>query len=155
MIHLKAKEIMCKNIFYASYDDSILRCACILKENNIGFLPIEKEGTLIGVITDRDLCIRGIIEENNIHNPVENILSKQPIVVDQETSILDVLKAMEIYRIKRVLVHKNRKIVGVISLSDLLNIESCEKEILTTIQKNYSLDQIQTMEEPKVDEFYL
>ncbi len=152
---MQAKEIMCKTIVYASYNDSMICCASLLKENNIGFLPIVKKGKVIGVLTDRDLCIRGMIEKNNFHQPVENIISKQLITVEQDSLVVDVLKTMEMYRIKRVLVHENKKIVGVISLSDLLHINSEETNILKTIQEIYALDQLKMIIEPKVNEFYL
>lgn len=150
-----AKDIMCKTIFYASYHDSMIQCASLFKEKNIGFLPIVHGKTVVGVITDRDLCIRGITEKKSFLTPIENIMSKQIIVVPQNTNLSDVLKTMEMYRIKRILVHENQKIVGIISLSDLLSIKSEEQNILKTIKKIYTLDQIQTIIEPKVNEFYL
>lgn len=152
---MQAKDIMCKNIFYASYDDSMIRCASILKENNIGFLPIIKDGKVVGVITDRDLCIRGITDEANFHNPVENIITRQIITVSVDDSLTAVCQVMEKYRIKRVLVHQHQKIVGVISFSDLLRAEIDSNTLLHVLQNIFNIDHVNVIEEPKVDEFYL
>lgn len=152
---MKAEDVMCKNILYANAGDSIEKCASILKENNIGFLPIEKNGKVLGVVTDRDLCILGITKKNEYCNSVETIMTKNIIVVNYKDPLSKIYETMEKYRIKRVLVHKKNKIVGIISLSDLLTIEENTVKLIQTIKKIYELDQTKVIEEPKVNEFYL
>jgi predicted transcriptional regulator len=51
------REIMTYNIISSSKDNTIKDVSVLMKENNIGFIPIKDEDEYIGVITDRDICL--------------------------------------------------------------------------------------------------
>ena len=57
VITMKAKDIMTKNIIVSDTNTDIFTLAKIMKTYNIGFIPIEKDKKIIGVITDRDIVV--------------------------------------------------------------------------------------------------
>lgn len=145
-----AKDVMCKNIIYVTSDKTLMEVSKIFEDNNIGFLPVVKDKKVLGVITDRDLCLR----MKDVNETVDKIISKNIITVDVDDEITTIFKTLSDYRIKRVLVSEDKHIVGVISLSDLLN-TGLDKELLETLKNIYTIDNQEQVIEPKVDEFYL
>lgn len=141
---------MCKDIIYVTNDKTLMEVSKIFEDNNIGFLPVVKYKKVLGVITDRDLCLR----MKDVNETVDKIISKNIITVDVDDEITTIFKTLSDYRIKRVLVSEDKHIVGVISLSDLLN-TGLDKELLETLKNIYTIDNQEQVIQPKVDEFYL
>ncbi len=131
------KDILNKKLITCDVNKELYEACKLMKDNNIGFLPITENYIIIGVITDRDIVIRYLAnEELNI----KNILSTDIKYIDSNQSILDALYYMKEYKIKRLLVKEDKGYVGVLSISDILKYCDDKKEILDTIKSIYSYD---------------
>lgn len=152
---MKAKELMNSNIYYVHSDDSLLKCASIMKKNNIHFLPIVNNGKVIGTITDHDLCIYGITEEQNVHNPVENVMNRKIHTVDVSDSLGTILLVMQEEKTQHLLVHQDQKVVGVLSYRDLLHLNRSQDPYILTLKEIYKDTPMIVERNQEIDEFYL
>lgn len=145
------EKIMCRNIVVGRVNDDLYNVCKVMKENDIGFLPIVDKDKVVGVITDRDIVVN-FISNNDDTSFISNYMNRDIISVDINDSVDDVLDLMGTNRVKRVLVTSDGKVVGVISISDLLD---CSGDVLDTIKKIFKVGPNKHFYETEIDEFYL
>src|SRR3954454_23535648 len=78
------KDIMSKDIECCSLLDNMYEVAVKMKELNVGAIPIVDESKLVGMITDRDIVIRGVAEKNPGSTKVEKIMSNKLVTATEE-----------------------------------------------------------------------
>ncbi|MDD4036018.1 MAG: CBS domain-containing protein [Bacilli bacterium] len=138
MFRVKVKDIMTKKVITASKDDTFYKVAILMKENDIGFVPIMEDNNLIGVITDRDIVIRGIANKENHDSKIDKYITPKVVTIDKNASINEASKIMAEKQLKRLLVTDNDKLVGVLTLFDItINNENRALEALKGINKNH------------------
>ena len=147
---MKIKDLMSKNIISCNLNSTIYDVAKLMKENNIGFIPII-DNELIGVITDRDIVIK-CIYNNDIN--IKSYINDNVICIEEDNDIKNTLNLMSRYKIKRLIVTKEKEIVGILSLSDILN-NNIDNNFINTIKCIYELKDNKINNNSEVDEFYL
>ena len=129
---------MSSNIIFSNTNSSFKEVSKLMKKNNIGFIPIKCENDYIGVITDRDICL-AIGEINNINDSIKSYITRDIVFIDINESIENALKTMSKYKIKRLLVKDNDNVIGVLSLSDIIN-NFNDIEIINTCKEIFYLN---------------
>lgn len=153
MKEIQIKEIMSKNIITINIDDTIVNASKIMAEKNIGFLPVVEKNILKGVITDRDIVCKIINTNTNIFSKVSCAMTTKVITVDIKERFSIAITKMADNQIRRLIVLDNAKLVGIISISDIINYTNAEiyftelmKEILMpnscTLLKEIKTDSI-------------
>ena len=136
------REIMTDNVECCTLLDNLFEVAVKMKELNVGAIPIVDEERLVGMITDRDIVIRGVAEKHPGSTKVEDIMSRTLVTVTPETSSSDAAKLMAEHQIRRLPVEENGKLVGIVSLGDFAIRDLTDdqaKEALTEIsEQNYN-----------------
>ncbi|EOS57992.1 Predicted signal-transduction protein containing cAMP-binding and CBS domains [Paenibacillus barengoltzii J12] len=116
----KVSEIMTKNVVTVSPQDNVYEVAVKMKENDTGFIPVVEGGDkLIGVITDRDLVIRGIAEKRPGSTAVTEVMTKGIKTATQEMSVDEAAELMAEQQIRRLPVCEGDRLIGIVSLGDL------------------------------------
>ena len=157
---MKVKDVMSKSIIAVNISSSISSASKSMKEYDIGFLPIESENDIIGVITDRDIVIRAISKGIDTNDSIEKYISTNIISIDQEEDIEEALALMAEEKVKRLLVEENKKTVGILSLSDILSVKKdsdvieCIANIFGPIGTPLTTNEVNLIE-AEVDEFEL
>lgn len=132
--YMNIKEIMTKSIIYADINNTIDDIANLMKTYDIGFIPIKDNGQFVGVITDRDIVIKAINNNDKLDQPIKEFITNNIISIDISKSLEDAVKLMSDYQIRRLMVKNKDKFVGIISLSDILSIKH-DFDILKYISK--------------------
>ena len=115
-------ECMCKNVISASKDTSIIEISSLMKENDIGSIPIcDEDKNIVGMITDRDIVLRAVSENKDISKlKAEDIMTKNHIIkLDINSSTLEASKTMSNNQVRRLPVLEDNKLVGILSIGDL------------------------------------
>lgn len=150
---MKAQNIMSRNLIIMDDNTSISEVARIMKEKDIGFIPISNDNKIIGVITDRDIVVNTISNKCNLDTPVKEYTTKNVISVNIDDNVSKILNVMRKNKVKRVLVTDEHKLVGIVSFSDILN--NNEFDILNTMKEIWSIKRNNDHYETEIDEFYL
>jgi CBS domain-containing protein len=100
---------------------TLTEAAARMRAFDIGFLPVVSGTDVVGVITDRDLIVRGMTEGvKPAHIPVGGIMTTELVCCDEDASLDTVARAMLVQEVRRVLViGPAGRPVGVVSLADL------------------------------------
>lgn len=146
-------EIMSKKIIFSSIDDSIKNVSKLMKENNIGFIPIKEKDKYVGVITDRDICL-AIPTLKNINESVKSYITNDIIYIDVNSKIEDALNLMSKYKVKRLLVKEKDNTIGVLSLSDILDYANNEI-LINTCKSIFFIHDNNSDFIAEIDDFYL
>lgn len=144
---------MSRNLIIMNDNTSISEVARIMKEKDIGFIPISNDNKIIGVITDRDIVVNAISNKCNLDTPVKEYTTKNVISVNIDDNVSKILNVMRKNKVKRVLVNDEHKLVGIVSFSDILN--NNEFDILNTMKEIWSIKRNNDHYETEIDEFYL
>ncbi len=126
---MRVEQLMNDKPEYLEADASIGEAVMRMREHDRGFEPVGKDNKLIGVITDRDVALRGMVDGKLPDDPVSSILSEKVLYCYQSDDIDDVLKNMGQQNVQRLIVLNNdseKNFLGVISLSDIAN--KCEND---------------------------
>jgi len=150
---LMVKDIMTYNIISSDLLSSFKDISILMKNNNIGFMPIKDKNKYIGVITDRDVCL-ALPNINNINDSIKSYITNNIIYIDINSSIDDALKTMSKNKVKRLLVKEKDNIVGILSLSDILNYTN-NKNIINTYKSIFCIHNNNNNIINEIDDFYL
>lgn len=117
----KVSEIMTTNVVTVTPRDNVYVVAVKMKEHDTGFIPVvEVDGDrLLGVITDRDLVVRGIAEKHPGSTAVEVVMTKGIKTASRDTSVEEAAELMAEQQIRRLPVTEGDRLVGIVSIGDL------------------------------------
>ena len=116
---MKAADIMTKNPCFCSSNDSIVSVAKTMRDHDCGAVPIVDSGRVVGIVTDRDLVVRGIATGTNLDAMVGEIASRNLCSVRADADVKEIERIMSDNQVRRVLVMDNDKCVGIVSQADL------------------------------------
>lgn len=119
---LKAKDLMTACPRFVQVDDVLFDVAVLMRDLDIGCLFVCENERVRGVVTDRDIAIRGAARGREpLTTPVSEVMTVGVIAVNEETPIECVGWQMASYGIRRIgVVEDTGQIVGVIALGDLV-----------------------------------
>jgi CBS domain-containing protein len=114
-------EVMTRDFSTITPDASVQDAAQMMRDLNIGALPVAENKRLLGMITDRDIAIRAVAEgESPEVCLVSQIMSSDVAWCYEDQSVGDALQLMGDRQIRRLpVVHRNMELAGVVSLGDL------------------------------------
>lgn len=132
---MKCSEIMTRNLEILSEKDTIQRAAETMANAGIGFLPIcDARGRVIGVVTDRDLTTRGLAKKVSPATSAALVMSSPAVTCLDSADIREAEELMAIERKSRlVVVDAEEKVVGILSLADLVE-KSSGKAAFETVR---------------------
>ncbi|CAB49031.1 CBS domain-containing protein [Pyrococcus abyssi] len=126
------KVYMTKKLMGVKPDTTVQEASKLMMEFDVGSLVVvDDEGNVVGFFTKSDIIRRVIVPGLSYDIPVKEIMTKELITVNANTPLGDVLKKMSEHRIKHILIEDEGKIVGIFTLSDLL--EASRRRLETAI----------------------
>ncbi|MBQ3408185.1 MAG: CBS domain-containing protein [Clostridia bacterium] len=118
---MKVRDCMSNNVIWLTPDATIGECAKIMDEHHIGSIPIcNPNQNVVGVVTDRDILLRAIINNKDINNTkISEIMTTGVYCCEANTDIEHATTVMSENQVRRLPVIDQNKIVGILTLTDL------------------------------------
>ena len=113
------RDIMSTDVQYCTPLDNMYEVAVKMREFNVGAIPIVDQGHLVGMITDRDLVVRGIAEKHPGSTAVTEVMSRELVTVSPDDSVQKAADIMARHQIRRLPVVEGGRLVGIVALGDL------------------------------------
>lgn len=113
------KDLMSTDVITVSMEDNVYEIALKMKQHDIGFVPVVENGKLIGVVTDRDLVVRGYAEKRSGSSSVSDVMTDHVKTVSSSSSPVDAANLMAEEQIRRLPVVDNGKFLGIVAIGDL------------------------------------
>ena len=114
------REMMTGNPESVDADATVQEAARIMRELNVGSVPVLAGGRVAGIVTDRDITIRVIAENRNpAQTPVREIATADPMTVTPDMDLNEAANLMAAHQIRRLPVVSDGNLVGMLSLGDV------------------------------------
>ncbi|KDE48446.1 hypothetical protein DI43_04130 [Geobacillus sp. CAMR12739] len=113
------RDVMSTDVQYCTLLDNLYEVAVKMRDFNVGAIPIVDDGRLVGMITDRDIVVRGMAEKRPGSTAVTEVMSRDLVTLSPDDSVQKAADMMARHQIRRLPVVENGRLVGIISLGDL------------------------------------
>lgn len=113
------RDIMSNDIVSLNSEESIERAAQIMKQFDIGSIPVCNQEKLIGIVTDRDITLRSVAGGNSNQQKICDVMTPNPVTGTPDMDIQDAARIMSEQQIRRLPIVQNDNLVGIVSLGDI------------------------------------
>ena len=122
---MKIREAMTHDVAVAGPEQTLADAARMMAERDTGALPVGEDDRLVGMITDRDIVIRGVAKELGPETPIREVMSREVLYCFQDEDVEHVAANMGEQQVRRLpVLDREKRLVGIVSLGDLA---SCSK----------------------------
>lgn len=136
---MKVRDMMSKNIATVKPDTPIIEVAKVLKDMNIGSVPVCDGNKVVGIVTDRDIVIRELAMGKDVKRDVaKDVMTSGVTTASPDMDIHDASKIMAQRQIRRLPVVENGALIGMLALGDIAvqsKLEDDAGEALSDISK--------------------
>jgi CBS domain-containing protein len=118
---MKVREAMHKGAQWCSPETSVREIARLMREHDIGSVPIGENDRLIGMVTDRDIVCRGVADARDLDSlTARQVMSEGIIYCRADEDLADAVHLMEQRQIRRLpVIDDNKRMVGILALGDV------------------------------------
>ena len=117
----QVSDVMTRGVRALSPQDTATMAAQAMQELDVGAIPVCNQERLVGIVTDRDLVLRGVAQSRlDADTPIDDLMSRQPLWCFEDQPVEDVLAYMRKAQVRRVpVLDRENRLVGMVSLGDL------------------------------------
>lgn len=117
---MQVRDVMTRDVKLTDPDDTLRHAAQMMKEGDCGILPVADGDRLAGMITDRDIAIRGIAAGKGSDGKVREAMTREVKYCFEDEDIAQVCRNMGEIQVRRLpVVNRDKRLVGIVSLADL------------------------------------
>ncbi|HOQ17076.1 MAG TPA: CBS domain-containing protein [Defluviitaleaceae bacterium] len=126
---MKVRDIMTQNVISVDEEESVLRASQVMRDANVGSVPVVRGDKLVGIITDRDIVVRNVADGEDVDNVTcKNIMTTDLVTCSPDMDVDEVAALMSKHQVRRIPVVENGKVVGMVSLGDLATQRTTQDE---------------------------
>jgi predicted transcriptional regulator len=131
------KDVMVPDVLTIDASDTLLDAAQLMRDGNVGVLPVVDNGVLRGIVTDRDLVVRAMAEGVDASTTrVAECATWDIICAQADSSIDDAMEVMADSQVGRLpVVDADNRVIGILTLSSLALRSSRQEDALDTAQE--------------------
>lgn len=134
-------EAMHAGVEWISPATKLPAIAAIMKNKDIGAVPVGENDRLVGMVTDRDLAVRGLADGKDVQNlTAADVMTKPIVYCRAEQPIEEAVRLMEARQIRRLpVIDQNKRMVGMLSLGDVSHCvqPALSAEVLSAVSSHH------------------
>lgn len=126
---MKIKEVMSTDPQTLTSESTFQDAAKMMQDCDCGMIPISEGDKLVGIITDRDMVIRGIASNKGADTKATECMTSRVLYCFEDDDVMDIAQNMEQQHVQRLIVLNDRnskRLSGVVSVSDIA--EACRRD---------------------------
>jgi CBS domain-containing protein len=132
----RCREIMTRNVKTASRETTLRETAALMRDGDMGAVPVVEDGKLVGIVTDRDIVVRGIAEGRDASAPIGEVMTAEVYSVRENDFVFEAIRLMGDRQVRRVpIVNEAQELVGIIAMADVALETEDEREIAETLEE--------------------
>jgi len=136
---MKIKDVMHKGVDWVSPDTPVTELAKLMRDHDVGAIPIGENDRLVGMVTDRDVVCKGLAQDNFDARvaTARDVMTAQIHCCREDEDLAKAIRRMEELKIRRLpVINKNKRMVGILSLGDVSH--SAPTDLLSECIKSVS-----------------
>lgn len=133
---MRCREIMTSNVRTAAAETPLREVAALMREGDMGSVPVVDGGKLVGIVTDRDIVVRAVAEGKGPETPVGEAMTSEVFSVKPDDFVFEAIRLMGDRQIRRIpVVAADGTLAGIIAIADVaLEVED-QREIAETLEE--------------------
>src|SRR6266436_9924157 len=117
---MQISNVMSRDVQIIAPDQTLRDAAAAMKQLDAGVLPVGEHDKLVGMITDRDIAIRGIAEGKGPDTKAREVMSQEVKYCFEDEAVEHVAENMAELQVRRLpVLNRDKRLVGIVSLADL------------------------------------
>jgi CBS domain-containing protein len=151
-VSLKVEDVMVREVITIDENATVKEAAEVMNKFEIGCLIAVRKGKAMGIITERDLLKRVVADAKNANKTkVKDVMSSPLVVVEPNIDLEDAVKLMFQMKIKKLPVVEEKRLVGLVTLTDMARFQPQMIKIL----KQLAMRQAAPRSMKKVIDYYV
>lgn len=132
----KCREIMTRNVKTANRETSLQDVAALMREGDMGAVPVVENGKLVGIVTDRDIVVRAVAEGKDVSTVVGEVMTTEIFASKENDFVFEAIRLMGDKQIRRIpVINESSELVGIIAMADVALETEDEREIAETLEE--------------------
>ena len=132
----RCREIMTSSVRTATPETPLREVAAMMRDGDVGSLPVVDGGRLVGIVTDRDIVVRAIAEGNDSSAPVSEAMTTEIFSVRPDDFVFEAIRLMGDKQVRRIpVVGESGELAGIIAIADIALEMEDEREIAETLEE--------------------
>jgi CBS domain-containing protein len=117
---MKISEVMTRDVQTVRPDQTAREAASFMLSADAGAIPVTEGDRLVGMITDRDIAVRGVAEGHGPETPVRELMTNDIVAARIDDNVDDIAARMSEAQVRRLpVIDDQQKLCGIVSLGDL------------------------------------
>jgi CBS domain-containing protein len=117
---MKVSEVMTRDVQTVRADQPVQEAASFMLSSDAGSIPVMDGDRLIGMITDRDIAVRGVAKGHGPDTPVGDLMTNDLVILRIDDEVEDAATKMAEAQVRRLpVIDSDEKLCGIVSLGDL------------------------------------
>jgi len=117
---VKISDVMTREVRTVRPDQPVSEAASFMLNEDAGSMPVTEGDRLVGMITDRDIAVRGVAKGHGPDTPVRELMTSGVICAREDDDVSDIARKMSEEQIRRLPVTDEQgRLCGIVSLGDL------------------------------------
>ena len=118
----------------ATRDATIATVSALMRDENVGSVVIVDDGAPVGIVTDRDVAVRVVADGQDPDDVTAgDVMTTDPVTVDLDAGVMDLTSTMAEHAVRRVPVVDDGELYGIITLDDVDQLLSDERQHLADV----------------------
>lgn len=117
---MKVRDAIRRQPSTTEADRTIRAAAKQMNADAVGALLVTDDGLLVGIVTDRDLVVRGVANGVDVGARIDSMMSTDPVTIPATADLRDALKIFRTHPFRRLPVVDDDRLVGMLTVDDLV-----------------------------------
>ena len=118
---MKVREIMHRGVICAEPNTPVREVAALMRNTDVGSIPIRENGKLVGIVTDRDITVRAVADGRGLDDlTAREVMTYDPLCCGESDDVDHAIALMERRKVRRTpVVDAESRPIGMLSLGDI------------------------------------
>jgi CBS domain-containing protein len=119
---MKVKDAMHKGVDWVSPDTPVNELAKLMRDHDVGAIPIGENDHLVGMVTDRDIVCKGLAQDDfdALSATARDVMTAEIHCCREDDDLAKAVRHMEELKVRRLpVINKSKRMVGILSLGDV------------------------------------
>ena len=133
---MRVSDVMTSDVKIMSPDETIKQAAMMMSKMDIGLLPVGENDRLVGMISDRDIALRGVAEGMGPDAKIRDVMTKDVQYCFEDENTEDICKKMAESQVRRLPgLSRDKRLIGIVSLGDMSRLSAEAAQALAGISR--------------------
>lgn len=133
---MRCRDIMTQNVKTATRETTLREVAAMMRDGDMGAVPVVEDGKLAGIVTDRDIVVRSVADGKHADSSVGEAMTRELFTVKPDDFVFEAVRLMGDKQVRRIpVVGENGELAGIIAMADVALETEDELEIAETLEE--------------------